>query len=428
VDWPAGERDGFVISSGTYSNNYNAVINSFYYGCLRIMTQVATLTGNSADATDFATRANNVSNAFNTVFWNASQQRYIDGEGTTHASAHASFFPLAFGLVPASRQPPVLSFLETKGMPCSVYGAQYLLESLYLAGDGNFALTLLTGTGLRTWYNMSAVGSTITMEAWDQQYKSNLDWNHAWGAAAGNLIARFLLGLQPIDPGWGHALIQPQLGTLSYAEGTIPTIRGPVFIHVDNNTNDYRLRTIIPGNMTARVLLPTQGATNPVAIVDGAVVSGTVSNGWLALDNIGSGQHALWLSVSNNPSQARRFANWQFACFGTNATNATIAGETADPDGDGQNNFAEFVAGTDPLDPASVLTANPPAVAPAGVTVSLSGCAGRQYTLQRKAGLTDPAWMTVATNIVLSTNCPVSLADPLAPAPRAFYRIEVQAP
>ena len=36
---------------------------------------------------------------------------------------------------------------------------------------------------------------TLTTEAWDGIYKPNLDWNHAWGAAAGNLIVRRLLGV-----------------------------------------------------------------------------------------------------------------------------------------------------------------------------------------------------------------------------------------
>jgi hypothetical protein len=28
------------------------------------------------------------------------------------------------------------------------------------------------------------------MEAWDNKYKVNQDWNHIWGTAAGNVIAK----------------------------------------------------------------------------------------------------------------------------------------------------------------------------------------------------------------------------------------------
>jgi PKD repeat protein len=45
------------------------------------------------------------------------------------------------------------------------------------------------------------------------------------------------------------------------------------------------------------------------------------------------------------------FQNWQIQYFGS--TNNPAAAPTADPDGDGQNNMAEFLAGTDPTNNAS---------------------------------------------------------------------------
>ena len=48
------------------------------------------------------------------------------------------------------------------------------------------------------------------------------------------------------------------------------------------------------------------------------------------------------------------FNNWLVAHFAPDANTPGIAGETADPDGDGQTNRAEYLADTDPLDPASV--------------------------------------------------------------------------
>jgi hypothetical protein len=315
VDWPSSDRDGFVIKKGAYRNWTNSVNNAFYYHGLRLMANVATVIGRKKDAATYTASANRLYAAYNTTFWNNATQCYVDGVGTDHASAHGNFFPLAFGLVSANKETAVVNFLHSRiaansGMPCSVYGAQYLLEALFDAGDADTALGLMTTNGPRGWLNMINLGSTLTTEAWNFADKPNMDWNHAWGAAPANLIARFVLGLRPITAGFGQILIQPQLGkTLTYARGVVPTIRGPVDISVSNAPDNFQLLLNIPGNVTATVMLPTLGLTDPVALVDGKICHGALSNNWLMVANIGAGRHAIWLNTNNAPSSAMLYAN-----------------------------------------------------------------------------------------------------------------------
>lgn len=330
VDWPSGDRDGFVIKNGGYRNWTNSVNNAFYYCGLRLMANIAAVLGRTNDAADYTADADQVYIAYNTTFWNKTAQCYVDGVGTEHASAHANFFPLAFGLVPLERQTAVVHFLHSRiadhgGMPCSVYGAQYLLEALFGAGDTDTALGLMTTNGPRGWLNMIQLGSTLTTEAWNFADKPNMDWNHAWGAAPGNLIARFVLGLRPLAAGFGQILIQPQLGkTLTYARGVVPTIRGPVGISASNTPGTFQLQLNIPGNVTATVMLPTLGAPAPVALVDGRVFTGALSNNCLIVTNIGAGPHAVWLSTNSAPTAAMLYANQVASRFRFNAANATV--------------------------------------------------------------------------------------------------------
>ena len=135
-------------------------------------------------------------------------------------------------------------------MACSVYGAQYLLEGLYKAGEADYALNLMTATHDRSWYNMIKVGSTITMEAWDMKYKPNSDWNHAWGAAPANIISRGLWGIQPKTPGFGLVSIHPQMGNLESSYITVPTIKGPIeaeFKQLGERLSKYTIE--LPANM-----------------------------------------------------------------------------------------------------------------------------------------------------------------------------------
>jgi hypothetical protein len=318
-------------------------------------------------------------------------------------------------------------------MPAGVYGAQYLLEGLFLTGDSDTALGLMLTNNARSWMNMINLGSTLTDEGWGTADKSNEDWNHAWGSAPGNLIPRYVLGVRSLTAGYGQILIQPHLGTaLSYAQGTVPTIRGPVSVLATNAAGQFQLLLTIPGNVTTTVILP---ATNVTALLDGAVITGTMStdnlsNSWLVLTNIGSGQHAIWTSAASQPSTDTLYRNWASAWFGTNAANPTIAGQNADPDSDGVSNYGEFIAGTDPLNGTDRFQIT--AISyfhGAAVAVTVQGHTGRHYALLRSLALNPATWTTVDSQTATADNQPITLHDSaIAGRQQAFMRVQVTYP
>ena len=224
VDWPHAERDGFVFKP------VNAVVNAFYYRNLREMAQIARVLGKEHDAKCFSLRAEKIFDAFQKAFFNAKTGLYADGEGANHSSLHANAAALAFGLVPADRKQAVLSFLEKKGMACSVYFAQYLLDAFFECDRGDIAVKLMAAKGERSWVGMIDFGSTISMEAWNVKAKPNLDLNHAWGAVPLNMIARHVLGVTPLEPGFRKISIRPQLGGLKHVKGSVPTVAGTVMV------------------------------------------------------------------------------------------------------------------------------------------------------------------------------------------------------
>ena len=114
----------------------------------------------------------------------------------------------------------------------------------------------MSSKGLRSWYNMLKIGSTVTLEAWDIQFKNNLDWNHAWGAAPANIIPRRLMGIEPIAPGWSKIRVKPQIGSLEWADIKVPTIRGEVLASVKQQVGRYSLDVDIPAGCEAEVWIP----------------------------------------------------------------------------------------------------------------------------------------------------------------------------
>nr|WP_319509486.1 family 78 glycoside hydrolase catalytic domain [uncultured Draconibacterium sp.] len=256
VDWPPkaanfggkgpipGERDGYVFK------RINTVVNGFYFHNMKIMAEFATVLDKPTEALDFKLRAAKVKKSINEKLFDEERGIYVDGVDTDHASLHANMILLAFDVVPGSRKQSVVDYVKTRGMACSVYGAQYLMEALYKAGEADYALDLMTATHDRSWYNMIKIGATITLEAWDMKYKSNADWNHAWGAAPANIIPRGMWGIQPETPGFGAVQVKPQMGNLKNSSIKVPTIKGEIkadFKKMNARMSTYAIE--LPANM-----------------------------------------------------------------------------------------------------------------------------------------------------------------------------------
>ena len=295
VDWPqtgilglekeeGGETDGFVFTE------INTVVNAFHYRTLILMAQIAEVLGKTDDRDFYNHSAAKLKHSFNRYLFDKKRGVYLDGIGTDHASLHANMFPLAFGLVPEKQVNRVMEFIRSRGMACSVYGSQFLLDAIYDARDAEYGLQLLTSTGERSWYNMIRVGSTITLEAWDNKYKPNQDWNHAWGAAPANLIPRKLMGIEPIEPGFRKISIKPQPGSLRSAEIIHPTIRGDLSVSFTNEPGQsFQLEVEIPANTTADISLPFYSKSQTIQI-NGHPAKYRRQGNFSVIEDIGSGK------------------------------------------------------------------------------------------------------------------------------------------
>jgi hypothetical protein len=300
VDWPPGS---FMFGGIGERDNYkmgkiNTVVNSFHFEALKLMSRIADVLGKNEDALFFQTRADNVGKTINEKLVDPQTGLYNDCQDSTHSALHSNMWPLAFGLVPDDRKPAVVDFVKSRGMACSVYGAQYLLDGLYEAGEAQYALDLMTARHDRSWPHMIYnVGTTVTLEAWDIKYKKNLDWNHAWGAAPANIIPRHLVGVQPLTPGFEEIQIKPQIADLEFTKAKVPTIRGAVLVSIEQDESSYTLNVTIPGNSSARVYVPY--FENSIITIDGEIISGTVDGQFVLFENIGSGEHLFEVQKNN---------------------------------------------------------------------------------------------------------------------------------
>lgn len=274
VDWPHKERDGYVFTPR------NTVVNAFHLRAMTFMGVLARALGLAEEARQYDAKVAASYGAFQKTFFDPEKGLYRDGINTDHMSSHANLFPLAFDLVPEAHRKPLADWLVSRGMRCSVYAAQYLLEGLFENGADVQALALMTAKNDRSWRHMVESGTTITWEAWDMKYKPNQDWNHAWGAAPANLLPRFVLGAEPFAPGWKVARISPRPGGLKFAGGKVPTPHGPITIRWTNDAA-FKLSLDLPAGMAAQVDVPATEGTSRVFLNGKAVAATRTKARWV---------------------------------------------------------------------------------------------------------------------------------------------------
>ena len=259
VDWPPVERDGFVFTK------LNSVVNAFHLKALSDMTELAVACGKVDEAQHYHQIYKSTKNAYQKTFFNPKTGLYVDGVGTEHSSFHANVFPLAFDLVPEANKRSIIEWIQSRGMACSVYAAQYLMEALFENGADDYAVELMLTDTDRSWRHMVESGTTITWEAWDQKYKPNQDWNHAWGAAPANILPRYVLGVQSMAPNWETVQIHPRIANLNHAKGKVPTPHGPILIEWDREPQ-FSMTIHLPKKMNTVVRVPRLSDTKAIYI------------------------------------------------------------------------------------------------------------------------------------------------------------------
>lgn len=291
VDWPVSNRDGYVLT------DVNTVVNAFQCAAYAACADVARVLGRTDDARRFTDLAGRLRAAINGRLLDRAATAYRDGLATDHQAQHATAIPVALGVADASDRSALAGTLAAGGMRMSVYGAQFLLDALYLGGRGDAGYALMTSRARESWLHlMDDLGATIVGEAWDPALKPNMTFSHAWGSAPANIVARRLLGVTVTAPGATQVQVAPQPGPLTWVEGRVPTIRGPVEVRVDRR-DGYRLDVDLPPNVRGRILVPLDGSPPEAFHVAGTGPhpERAVADGHVVLSDVAPGRTTVFL-------------------------------------------------------------------------------------------------------------------------------------
>jgi sialate O-acetylesterase len=119
--------------------------------------------------------------------------------------------------------------------------------------------------------------------------------------------------------------------------------------------------------------------------------------------------------------------SWRVQYFGNGLTLTADSELLADPDGDGMNNRAEYLAGTNPVDADSVLRVQSIAAENSSFTLTFPSITGKNYAIEKTATLGDASSWVVVRDAIPGTGGLIKLTDdsPLLTGSR-FYRVRVK--
>ncbi len=295
IDWPKIFRDNYD------AGQVNTIANCFYYRALNAFAEIAFDLGCHNDYREYKQRANILKNAVRKTLFNPESGLFIDSEGSINSSIQANYHAVAAGLAKDCKLNNIVKLLKSKGMQCGLWGAQFLLEALFQSGAEDFAIKLMTSEGPRSWLNMLKQGATMTMECWSNELQPEQDWNHAWSTSPLNIIARFLMGIRPLAPGFRKILIQPQSGFVKNASLKLPTVSGEIYAGFKQNSSNYELKIKIPGNCSATVILPEKHRNKRCTelTINSRKKSFFTSDGYITIDNLCPGSYHIILHLES---------------------------------------------------------------------------------------------------------------------------------
>lgn len=265
VDWPAPGRFGYDMACAA-----KTTVNAQAYSALMSTARLCGAVGDEDAAVRYAAAARTLAAAICTrlrVDGVMVDGLHADGTPSSHASQHATSFPLSLGITAPELAAVDGARIAGMGMRQGPMTVHRLVRALVGQGMTDAVLDLLTNPQQAGWARLLDRGATFTWEAWDLEDGSDYSQSHAWSASVVKEILEHLLGVRYRVPGGGEVLVEPPLCRLQHAAGSVPVGNGYVQAGWQRRGALVELECTIPPGTTATVRLPagTYGVKGPTA-------------------------------------------------------------------------------------------------------------------------------------------------------------------
>ncbi|MDR6197943.1 family 78 glycoside hydrolase catalytic domain [Siphonobacter sp. SORGH_AS_0500] len=169
-------------------------------------------------------------------YWEPRRKLFADRMEKDRFSQHSNALAILTGVITGAEAKDLAQRLlqDHNLASASIYFKYYLHQACIRAGLGNEYLQWLgkwrenLSMGLTTWAEMSDIN------------ESRSDC-HAWGSSPNIELYRTVLGIDSQSPGFSEVKIEPHLGNLKKASGTIPHSQGPITVSYELQESEWQM-------------------------------------------------------------------------------------------------------------------------------------------------------------------------------------------
>lgn len=257
TDW-VDDRKGWDGGTAPYSKDGSSAVLDFQLlWALQVAADMEKHLGSPEHAATYTNKALQLQKTIRAKYWDASKNLFADTDDKDLYSQHANALAILTNTIDGNNATALARKIQTDNLlaPASIYFKYYLHMAYTKAGLGNDYLKWLDiwrdniKMGMTTWAEISNISET----------RSDC---HAWGASPNIEFYRTILGIDSDAPGFSKIKIEPHLGDIKNAQGTIPHPNGTIAVNYKLDNSKWNIEISLPANTSGRFVW--KGKTYPL--------------------------------------------------------------------------------------------------------------------------------------------------------------------
>ena len=258
----AERKGGWQWGDWGENRDIRLILAAWHYMALEAAARTAELLGLPEEAKAYRGDMARIKEAYNKC-WTGLSYRHPSYHLATDDRVQA--LAVVSGIAGEEKYDAIAKFFETQ-MHASPYMEKYVMEALFLMGRGEQGMQRFEK---RFGPMVDDPLHTTLYEGWGigKEGYGGGTTNHAWSGGPLTVIARYVCGIEPLEPGFRRFRVAPDPAVFKETSIKVPTVAGDIESSFKLGDAEFVLEVSVPKGTEAEVVLPPLPFSN--VTVDG---------------------------------------------------------------------------------------------------------------------------------------------------------------